>query len=126
MKLLLIRHGATPGNLEKRYVGRTDESLTQESLETLGKEAKNPETCRKTCGDHHKPDETLPLRLRKHYFRNMIIRRSRGFGSKIFPSVDFGKFEYKTIWNSQGTWNISILLTRWELRDSRRGEHGNV
>ena len=40
MKLLLIRHGATPGNLEKRYVGRTDESLTQESLETLGKEAK--------------------------------------------------------------------------------------
>ena len=27
----------------------------------------------------------------------------------------------KTIWNSQGTWNISILLTRWELRDSRAG-----
>ena len=39
MKLLLIRHGATPGNLEKRYVGRTDESLTQESLEKLGEEA---------------------------------------------------------------------------------------
>lgn len=25
MKLFMIRHGATAGNLEKRYVGRTDE-----------------------------------------------------------------------------------------------------
>ena len=27
MKLFMIRHGATAGNLEKRYVGRTDEGL---------------------------------------------------------------------------------------------------
>ena len=27
MELLLIRHGATAGNLEKRYIGRTDEPL---------------------------------------------------------------------------------------------------
>ena len=32
--LYLIRHGKTPGNEEKRYVGRTDESLS-----TLGREA---------------------------------------------------------------------------------------
>ena len=26
-QLILIRHGATAGNLEKRYIGRTDEAL---------------------------------------------------------------------------------------------------
>ena len=37
----LIRHGATHGNLEGRYVGRTDEPvlpLELKKLETLGKE----------------------------------------------------------------------------------------
>ncbi len=29
-KIIFIRHGATPGNLEKRYVGRTDEGLCEE------------------------------------------------------------------------------------------------
>lgn len=28
MKIVLIRHGATPGNAERRYVGTTDESLS--------------------------------------------------------------------------------------------------
>ena len=30
MKIVLIRHGATKGNLEKRYIGRTDEDLCGE------------------------------------------------------------------------------------------------
>lgn len=30
--VLLIRHGATAGNLERRYIGRTDEPLCQEGL----------------------------------------------------------------------------------------------
>ncbi len=51
----------------------------------------------------------------------MIIRRSRGFRSKIFPSVILESLNIKTIWNFPGTWNISILSTRWELRDSRAG-----
>ena len=29
MELLLIRHAPTPGNLEKRYIGRTDEPIMQ-------------------------------------------------------------------------------------------------
>ncbi len=40
MKLYLIRHGATAGNLEHRYVGRTDEALLPESVEKLTKEKK--------------------------------------------------------------------------------------
>lgn len=32
IELLFIRHGATAGNLEKRYIGRTDEPLCAEGL----------------------------------------------------------------------------------------------
>lgn len=35
IEILLIRHGKTPGNLEKRYIGRTDESLSEEGKEEL-------------------------------------------------------------------------------------------
>ena len=37
MEILFIRHGATAGNLEKRYVGRTDEPLCGEGLRQLKK-----------------------------------------------------------------------------------------
>ena len=35
MKILLIRHGLTAGNLEKRYIGRTDEPLCSEGIAAL-------------------------------------------------------------------------------------------
>ena len=35
MKILLIRHGKTAGNLEKRYIGRTDEPLCPEGIAAL-------------------------------------------------------------------------------------------
>ena len=35
VKILLIRHGLTAGNLEKRYIGRTDEPLCTEGLAAL-------------------------------------------------------------------------------------------
>lgn len=35
MRILLIRHGKTAGNLEKRYIGRTDEPLCQAGIEEL-------------------------------------------------------------------------------------------
>ena len=35
LKIYLIRHGQTPGNKLKRYVGTTDEHLTQEGCEFL-------------------------------------------------------------------------------------------
>ncbi len=39
MKLVLIRHGATEGNKEHRYIGRTDEPLSSEAKEKLSAEA---------------------------------------------------------------------------------------
>ena len=35
MRILLIRHGMTAGNLERRYVGSTDEGLLPQAAETL-------------------------------------------------------------------------------------------
>lgn len=35
MQICLIRHGATAGNLEQRYVGATDEPLTEEAVREL-------------------------------------------------------------------------------------------
>lgn len=35
MRIDLIRHGMTAGNLEKRYIGRTDEPLCPEGISTL-------------------------------------------------------------------------------------------
>lgn len=37
MTLYLIRHGTTKGNLDKRYVGRTDEGLCREGAEEIKK-----------------------------------------------------------------------------------------
>ncbi len=95
MKLLLIRHGATPGNLEKRYVGRTDESLTQESLEKLRKEA---ERIRELSG--------IPLAVvtspmkrcletAEALFPEHIYREVPRFQVEGLSECDFGKFEYK-------------------------------
>lgn len=35
MQIYLIRHGSTAGNLEQRYVGSTDEALTEEAVQEL-------------------------------------------------------------------------------------------
>lgn len=37
MQVCLIRHGSTPGNLEGRYVGSTDEALTEAAMQELKK-----------------------------------------------------------------------------------------
>lgn len=37
MRILLLRHGETAGNLEKRYVGRTDEGLTEAAIQGCGR-----------------------------------------------------------------------------------------
>lgn len=35
MKIIFIRHGATAGNLEKRYIGKTDEPLCEHGIRQL-------------------------------------------------------------------------------------------
>lgn len=85
MKILLLRHGKTAGNLEHRYVGRTDEGLCQlgkEELEKIG-----------------------PLTPVDHVFVSPMLRCLET-AQILFPGqdaeqiadlreCDFGDFEYK-------------------------------
>ena len=41
-RVIFIRHGATAGNAEKRYIGRTDETVTAQSLAALKARAYPP------------------------------------------------------------------------------------
>ena len=85
MKVYLIRHGATPGNLEKRYVGTTDEPLTKDAVTALKK-----------------------LRVRYPIPVQVVtspLKRCMQTASLLFPGIpseccdglkecDFGRFEY--------------------------------
>lgn len=42
MRIVFIRHGLTAGNLEKRYIGRTDEPLCSEGIAQLKKQTYPP------------------------------------------------------------------------------------
>ena len=89
MKLTFIRHGKTQGNLESRYVGRTDQPLCAEGCEEL--------LTRKAAGEY----PAAPLIV----FVSPLLR-CRESASIIFPSAlqipvaeftecDFGEFEMK-------------------------------
>ena len=45
MKIILIRHGKTPGNLEKRYVGRTDEGLSEIGIGEIKENCRGKARC---------------------------------------------------------------------------------
>ncbi len=85
-----IRHGATHGNLEGRYVGRTDEPvlpLELKKLETLGKELE-PVQC----------VFTSPYLRCRQSAEALFARQKRVFKQEIvtdFREMDFGEFEYK-------------------------------
>lgn len=99
MKVYLIRHGATKGNREHRYVGATDEGLLEEAVNDLLKrkrewQEKN-EAAIEAC-DLLDPDRLYVSPL----------RRCRETAAALYPGAeqiiaedlrecDFGDFEYK-------------------------------
>ncbi|MCI8512831.1 MAG: histidine phosphatase family protein [Lachnospiraceae bacterium] len=95
MRILLLRHGETAGNLEQRYVGRrTDEPLTNEARRALLAAAKEW--------------QSAFTRLAGNGFKVYIspMARCRETAEILFPDCcltavnglaecDFGRFEYK-------------------------------
>lgn len=84
VELYLIRHGKTPGNEEKRYVGRTEESLSENGRrELLGKQvpaakvlfASPMKRCRESCQCLYPHMEPILI--------------------EAFREIDFGTFEGK-------------------------------
>ena len=100
-RLLLIRHGATRGNLEKRYVGSTDEGLLPESAGALRERYKRWLNVRQSGEPNSGAGEFDPEAV---YISPM--RRCRETAAVLFPGKEyrvieafrecgFGDFEYR-------------------------------
>lgn len=107
-EIYLIRHGKTAGNMEKRYVGSTDEPLCEEGVCEI-KERRNillrsflPENER--GGESQMAMSVCNRQPKKVYVSPML--RCRQTAELLFPGVeqqivddlremDFGEFEYK-------------------------------
>ncbi len=94
MKIYMIRHGATKGNRERRYVGSTDEGLLPEEKHKLVR-------MRRQGGD---AEQSKMPEIQKVYVSPM--RRCRETAELIYPGVPqeivedfkecrFGEFEYR-------------------------------
>ena len=96
MKCYLIRHGATQGNQEGRYVGCTDELVLPEQLEKL-------KNLRNTLSSVDYVFTSPYLRCRQS--GEVLFAGCRNVPEIIwdFREIDFGEFEYKRFIDSGGT-----------------------
>ncbi len=94
LEVLLLRHGQTQGNLEKRYIGKTDEPLLMEDMERIQKVSSLQKQLKQ---------ENL-VRPQKLFVSPML--RCRQTAELLFPGqkqvvidklreMDFGRFEAK-------------------------------
>lgn len=86
MNILLIRHGKTKGNVERRYVGRTDEPILEEERRRL-----------LACAPRmQRPDRIYISPLQRCVQTAQCLYPGRSFTvCPDFRETDFGKFEYK-------------------------------
>lgn len=88
MKIALIRHGRTKGNLEKRYIGKTDEALCPEGIESLLKSVSGGKYPEAGCVF------SSPLR-RCLQTTEIIYPEKECVIVPEFSEIDFGDFEGK-------------------------------
>ena len=109
MKLFMIRHGATAGNLEKRYVGRTDEGLTEQAVSDLKEEAlKLREISGNVAAIITSPMKRC-LETAEILFPEKLYEHVPRIQKAGLSECDFGMR------------SISILSTRWGERDFPAG-----
>lgn len=95
MKLFMIRHGATAGNLEKRYVGRTDEGLTEQAVFFLREEAlKLREISGNVAAIITSPMKRC-LETAEILFPEKLYEHVPRIQKAGLSECDFGTFEYK-------------------------------
>lgn len=99
MKIYFIRHGATPGNQEGRYVGRTDEELTgecRERLRNFSKQLFSPPAAIYTS-----PMRRC-VRTAGLIFPKSVYPKAERYEVRDFRECDFGEFEYKNYMELSG------------------------
>lgn len=86
MQITLIRHGSTAGNLEHRYVGSTDEPLTEQAKDMLQNRATNME----------KPDILYVSPMKRcRETAQLLYPQTAQRVAKGLRECSFGEFEYK-------------------------------
>ena len=107
MQILWIRHGKTLGNVQRRYVGRTDEGLTDEAKSCLQKkQVLMQELCVQTEGGRNQGKWYHAGAFVPDFVYSSPMMRCRETAEILFPGqvfcvqeglqeTDFGDFEYK-------------------------------
>lgn len=85
MRVYMIRHGMTKGNLERRYVGATDEPLLPESRMQLKKRKEALDVSTVYVSPMRRCRETAAI----------LFPRAGQICMEEFRECDFGEFEYK-------------------------------
>lgn len=88
MKIILVRHGETLGNLEKKYIGKTDETLCDAGIKKIldfVSKKKYPDADVVFSSPMKRCLETAAL----------IFPEKKIFVLKKFTEIDFGSFEGK-------------------------------
>ncbi len=86
IKLTLIRHGYTKGNLEHRYIGNTEEALCREGREALEKNKKN----------YPEPEMVFASpRIRCIESAGILFPNKSAIPIPEWSEMDFGQFEGK-------------------------------
>ncbi len=93
MRVYLIRHGSTPGNLEGRYVGSTDETMTPEAEESL--------KARRAAYPHPEIVFTSPLK-RCVQTADLLFPDRESVTLPGLRECNFGEFEYKNFQELDG------------------------
>ena len=100
IRLLFLRHGMTQGNLEKRYIGATDEPLLPESAEKL-RENRSAllSEAGAFCGCDDLRDELIKVyispMLRCRETAQILFPDAEKIIVKDFRECSFGTFEYR-------------------------------
>ena len=85
MKIVLIRHGSTDGNALKRYIGSTDEPLS---------EAGRAQVCDAGV-DHSLKTAWVSTLKRTHETARLLFPNAQLIEEKAFDEMNFGTFEGK-------------------------------
>lgn len=85
-RLLFIRHGATAGNLERRYIGRTDEPLCDFGIAQI----------KKQIGRYSAHQVFVSPMLRTRQTAQLLFPQVKTQVIEDFRETDFGIFEGKT------------------------------
>jgi len=86
MELIILRHGKTVGNTENRYVGRTDEPLSNKYIDEVKAQGSDPEVLEVYVS---------PL-IRTRQTAQILFPNAKQTVVKDLREMDFGDFEGRT------------------------------